>query len=69
MAESKSAILSKLGSKSPHYFFDVALGDKFLGRMVIATNPVLAPKMALNFHCLVTGERGYGYKGCHFFQV
>ena len=42
---------------------------KRLGRVVIEVQPAVAPKMAHNFGMLVTGEKGFGYKGCQFFQV
>ena len=42
---------------------------KRLGRVVIEVQPTVAPKMAQNFGMLVTGEKGFGYKGCQFFQV
>ena len=42
---------------------------KRLGRVVIEVQPTVAPKMAQNFGMLVIGEKGFGYKGCQFFQV
>ena len=42
---------------------------KRLGRVIIEAQPSIAPKMAHNFSMLVTGERGFGYKGCQFFQA
>lgn len=40
-----------------------------MGRVVIEVQPTVAPKMAQNFGMLVTGEKGFGYKGCQFFQA
>jgi len=40
-----------------------------MGRVVIEVEANIAPKMAANFHALVTGEKGYGYRACQFFQV
>ena len=56
-------------SSNPRYFFDLAMEGKRLGRVVIEVQPTVAPKMAQNFGMLVTGEKGFGYKGCQFFQV
>ena len=56
-------------SSNPRYFFDLAMEGKRLGRVVIEVQPTVAPKMAQNFGMLVIGEKGFGYKGCQFFQV
>ena len=56
-------------SNNPRYFFDLAMEGKNLGRVIIEVQPQMAPKMAQNFGMLVTHEKGYGYKGCQFFQV
>ena len=40
-----------------------------MGRVIIEVEANVAPKMAANFHSLVTGEKGYGYRACQFFQV
>lgn len=51
------------------YYFDIAMEGKRLGRAIIEVQPLVAPKMAENFSMLVTAEKGFGYKGCHFFQA
>ena len=56
-------------SSNPRYFFDIAMEGKRLGRVIIEVQPAVAPKMSQNFGMLVTGERGFGYKGCQFFQA
>jgi hypothetical protein len=56
-------------SNNPRYFFDIVMEGKRLGRVVIEVQPAVAPKMAQNFGMLVTGEKGFGYKGCQFFQA
>jgi len=56
-------------TNNPRYFFDLAMEGKRLGRVIIEVQPAVAPKMSQNFGMLVTSERGFGYKGCHFFQA
>jgi len=56
-------------SNNPRFFFDMAMDGKRLGRAIIEVQASLAPKMAQNFHLLVTSEKGFGYRGCQFFQA
>ncbi|TRY68483.1 hypothetical protein TCAL_01385 [Tigriopus californicus] len=63
------SILSLPSSNNPRYFFEISMEGKKLGKAIIEVEPAMAPKMAQNFGYLVTGERGYGYKGCQFFQA
>ena len=56
-------------SNNPRFYFDIAMDGKRLGRAIIEVQASLAPKMAQNFHLLVTSEKGFGYRGCQFFQA
>jgi len=56
-------------TNNPRFFFDISMEGKRLGRVIIEVQSAVAPKMALNFSMLVTGEKGFGYKGCQFFQA
>eukprot|EP00096_Caligus_rogercresseyi_P015908 TRINITY_DN83_c0_g5_i2.p1 TRINITY_DN83_c0_g5~~TRINITY_DN83_c0_g5_i2.p1 ORF type:complete len:776 (+),score=258.64 TRINITY_DN83_c0_g5_i2:278-2605(+) len=56
-------------SLNPRFFLDIVMEGKKLGRVIIEVEPLLAPKMSQNFQLLVTGEKGFGYRGCHFFQA
>merc|ERR1719167_691893 len=56
-------------TNNPRFFFDISMEGKRLGRVIIEVQPTVAPKMSLNFSMLVTGEKGFGYKGCQFFQA
>jgi hypothetical protein len=54
---------------NPRYFFDIVMESRRVGRVIIEVEAAMAPLMAANFHALVTGEKGFGYRGCQFFQV
>jgi len=45
---------------NPRVFFDVQIGMKKAGRIVIELFADIVPKTAENFRCLCTGERGVG---------
>ncbi|XP_021940339.1 tripartite motif-containing protein 72-like isoform X2 [Zootermopsis nevadensis] len=64
-------ILSKSSyklKKQLQCFFDIAIGGKLSGRIVIQLRPDVTPKMCANFVALCTGELGYGYKGSKIFK-
>ena len=69
MAAMPMPIINLPPSSNPRFFFDISTESKRLGRVIIEVQPSVAPKMALNFSMLVTGEKGFGYKGCQFFQA
>jgi len=56
-------------TNNPRFFFDISMEGKRLGRVIIEVQSAVAPRMAMNFSMLVTGEKGFGYKGCQFFQA
>ena len=62
-------ILSLPPTSNPRYYFDISMEGKRLGRVIIEVQPSIAPKMSQNFSQLVTAEKGFGYKGCSFFQA
>jgi len=52
-----------------HCFFDMSIGAKPAGRVVMNIRGDAVPKTAENFKQLCTGENGYGYKGSIFHRV
>ena len=48
---------------NPIVFFDVAVGNKPVGRIEMTLRADVTPKTAENFRCLCTGEKGIGQSG------
>ncbi|WKY00697.1 hypothetical protein Q1695_015043 [Nippostrongylus brasiliensis] len=58
-----------MADKSTRVFMDIAADDEPIGRLVFELNTKICPKTSENFRRLCTGEKGFGYKGCHWYRI
>ncbi|XP_041357917.1 peptidyl-prolyl cis-trans isomerase E-like [Gigantopelta aegis] len=66
--ESSQPVVKK-SRENPQVYFDITIGGRQTGRIVIELKADVVPKTAENFRCLCTHEKGFGYKGSTFHRI
>jgi peptidylprolyl isomerase len=74
--DKEAPVVPGLSKDNPKVFFDVTIGGRYIGRLVMLLYADTVPKTAANFKFLCTGEKGNAstgqplhYKGCTFHRV
>ncbi|KAK2167668.1 hypothetical protein LSH36_25g01021 [Paralvinella palmiformis] len=60
---------SKRQKTNSQVFFDIKIGNKDAGRIIIQLRNDVVPLTAENFRCLCTHEKGFGFKGSIFHRI
>ncbi|XP_069128336.1 peptidyl-prolyl cis-trans isomerase E-like [Argopecten irradians] len=67
--DTTTATAPKRSKGNPQVYFDIKVGNRSSGRVVIELRADVVPKTAENFRCLCTHEKGFGFKGSSFHRV
>lgn len=74
--DKEAPVIPGTSPNNPKVFFDITIGDKYIGRMIFLLFADTTPKTCENFRALCTGERGtcstgqpLHFKGSSFHRV
>ena len=60
---------AKKKKRNSQVYFDIKIGDRMAGRIIILLRGDVVPKTAENFRALCTGEQGFGDRVSAIFKV
>ncbi|XP_014675398.1 PREDICTED: peptidyl-prolyl cis-trans isomerase-like isoform X2 [Priapulus caudatus] len=67
--EEEAEPVKKKQKSNAQVYFEIKMGSRSLGRIVMQLRADVVPMTAENFRCLCTNEKGFGFKGSSFHRI